>query len=301
MKLQRSLLFLLGVSLVGLASAAGAVAASVLILPVEGADASAGQRLHGELLSAFGGSESLDVVTAEPLVGPRSADRFRKAAERAGAEAVVAAILENGSLALELRSAHSGGVITTWSLDAADAKLAPAVRETEMLLAAQLTPNTDAANSEAGDESASVLAGRNEGPMQIRSDLLDVATKDGERHLVFRRNVVVEQGEIELHTKKLDAFYKEGDSQPDRLVAQGDVEVFQGDRVAYCDRATYLRSDQKVVCTGHARLVQGCDVVRGEQLEFDLEREHFRVVGAASVVIAEGEDACPKTNVEAGS
>ena len=114
----------------------------------------------------------------------------------------------------------------------------------------------------------------------------------GKRHLVFQDNVTVLQGDIELRTEKLDAFYAEGESQPEKLIADGRVRVVQGDRTARCDRATYLRSEQRLVCSGHAKLVQGCDVVRGNRIEFDLEREHFTVMGAASVVLGREDGEC---------
>ena len=40
---------------------------------------------------------------------------------------------------------------------------------------------------------------------------------------------------------------------------------------------------------GRAEVLQGCDRVRGEEIEFDLERERIRVTGAASVVINSGD------------
>lgn len=296
-----------GVNFLLLASAAWAAGPGLLILPVNGAEAgsSAAFELHGALMDAFGAEDRFEVIAGDPLDGELSADRYRQSAEGASVNALVAARLDSGKVTVELRSAHSGGVLTSWSLDASDLSLSSVVREAELVLAARSSGGASTLADGASDaQDESVLAGiRTDGPIAIRSDQLDVATKDGQRHLVFRRNVVVEQADIELHSKKLDAFYAEGDSQPERLIAHGNVEVFQGDRVAYCDVATYLRRDQKVICKGHARLVQGCDVVRGEQLEFDLEREHFRVVGAASVVIAEGDALCSsKTNgVESGS
>jgi lipopolysaccharide export system protein LptA len=61
--------------------------------------------------------------------------------------------------------------------------------------------------------------------------------------------------------------------------------VVQRDRQASCDNATYLRADALITCTGRAELRQGCDVVRGRRITFDLDRDRVRVEGAASVVI----------------
>ena len=109
------------------------------------------------------------------------------------------------------------------------------------------------------------------------------------RHFVFTRNVRVAQGDITLTTDRLDAYYSDGASQPERLVATGNVRVRQQDWEGRCDEAVYLRSEQRVVCSGAAELVQGCDRVRGREIAFDLERDRVRVSGAASLVIHPGD------------
>lgn len=284
------------------AGGASALLPSLLITPVEAAEADVGaaREFQEALQSAFEANGGFAIAKTGPLSGQRTDEHFRAWAEQVDADALLAASLADGSVRLELRSGHSGGLITDWSVEAADVDLEPIVRETRLVLESQSNSETPEADA-SSDSTESVLAGlRSEGPIAIRSDELDVATRDGQRHLVFRKNVVVGHGDFELRARKLDAFYAEGDSEPERLVAHGEVAVYQADRIAYCDVAIYLRSDQTIVCKGHARVVQGCDVVRGDQLEFDLEREHFRVVGAASVLIGQSDERCLGNDGEAG-
>ena len=59
---------------------------------------------------------------------------------------------------------------------------------------------------------------------------------------IFTHNVQVTQGDIDLQADRLEAFYPEGSSQPERLEAEGNVRVVQADRRARCERATYLQS-----------------------------------------------------------
>jgi lipopolysaccharide export system protein LptA len=70
--------------------------------------------------------------------------------------------------------------------------------------------------------------------------------------------------------------------------------VIHGERRASCDTAIFYNEQRRVVCSGHAELKQGCDLVRGEEIQFDLREERVRVVGAASVVIQdrEGDGKC---------
>ena len=137
-----------------------------------------------------------------------------------------------------------------------------------------------------GGEGVSLLPGvGRDDPISIKSDELDVLSEGGGRRLIFSRNVDVVQGDIRLRADRLEAIYPEGGSQPDRLTATGHVTVRQKDRTARCQTATYVRADQTILCRGQAEVVQGCDRVRGREIEFDLEHDRVRVNGGASVVI----------------
>jgi lipopolysaccharide export system protein LptA len=111
---------------------------------------------------------------------------------------------------------------------------------------------------------------RSDEPISIKSDELEVLSEDGGRRLVFSRNVVVVQGDMRLRANRLEAVYPQGASQPESLHATGSVFVNQGDREARCQEATYVRTSDTIVCRGNAEVVQGCDRVRGREIEFDL-------------------------------
>ena len=137
-------------------------------------------------------------------------------------------------------------------------------------------------------------------PTEIKAEEAEIIDRSDGRRLFFRRNVWVRQGDMTLRSDWLEALYDRGASDPRRLVARGSVNVDQGDRHAECDEATYLRFEQTLTCVGHAVLVQGCDVVRGKRIEFDLARDRAHVEGGASIVIrseaearAAGAVACP--------
>jgi lipopolysaccharide transport protein LptA len=132
-------------------------------------------------------------------------------------------------------------------------------------------------------------------PIEIESRELDVVTlEDGGRQLNFRESVHVRQGAARLSCDGLEAWYPPGQREPERLIARGAVEIVQGDRRARCEEAVYLRSAQTLTCGGGAQLLQGCDVVRGREIEFDLANDRVRVRGEASVLIhPKGEAADP--------
>lgn len=126
-----------------------------------------------------------------------------------------------------------------------------------------------------------------QGELTIESSTLEFETAPDEgRLLTFIGEVHVRQGDLELRAERLEAYYPPQDSEPSRLVARGAVQVDQPGQRAHCDEAEYLRAQDRLTCRGDARLVQGCDVVAGESIEFDLASNRVRVIGAARVVIA---------------
>ncbi|MBJ22332.1 MAG: hypothetical protein CL933_23215 [Deltaproteobacteria bacterium] len=125
----------------------------------------------------------------------------------------------------------------------------------------------------------------NDAPIEIEAEEAEIINRDDGRDLVFHRNVLVRQANVVLRTEYLRASYLKGESEPEKLDARGKVFVDQGGRRARCDRAVYLREAKQLTCTGHAELLQGCDTVRGESIQFDLGQDRARVQGAASIVI----------------
>ena len=121
-------------------------------------------------------------------------------------------------------------------------------------------------------------------PLSIHSDELEASQSKGARRLVFSKNVKVEQADLQLESARLEAFYPENVSQPDRLVASGEVHVLQGTREARCDKATYYRTEDLLVCEGHAELRDGEDRVAGAVIEFYLAAERVLVKGGATVL-----------------
>ncbi len=130
-------------------------------------------------------------------------------------------------------------------------------------------------------------------PIEIKADSAEIVAAGEGRRLVFTGSVWVHQDDLTLRSDFLEAEYVEGESEPRQLVARGGVRVEQGNRSARCDLARYERASQQITCRGHAELVQGCDIVRGELIVLDLAENKARVEGAASIVISpkQGADA----------
>ena len=247
---------------------------------------------------------------ADPGIAPSPAAVRRWAYNAAVDTVVVGQVVDprdfaTGRVDVVLRSGHSGAEVARLSVPFdSEGDLDPAVRRlTEQVVALLASPATRESggasglldDAAAGDEERGSGRGLDAGligegfdddaPIEIKADEAEIVNRARGRELLFERNVLVKQANVTLRSDRLEASYNRGESEPERLVAYGRVSVDQGDRRARCDRAVYLRSAQRLTCSGHAELVQGCDVVRGQSIRFDLADDRARVEGAASIVI----------------
>ncbi len=116
-------------------------------------------------------------------------------------------------------------------------------------------------------------------PIEIQADTLDAQAVSGGRRLTFTGHVSAMQGEITLACDGLEAFYPTGASEPDQLVAKGNIRVTQRDRTATCSEAIFYRSEDKLVCTGNpAELTEECSRAEAEKFTFYLETEKVEMV-----------------------
>jgi lipopolysaccharide transport protein LptA len=146
--------------------------------------------------------------------------------------------------------------------------------------------------SSAGKESA--LSSRNDEPISINSDDLEAVMQEGRKKFLFKKNVVVIQGDMTLHTDALEAFYPPGSSDPDRLVAKGHVVMEQEGRKLTCERATYVRAEDKLICEIDAVTVMGSDSLSADRIEMQIETGVVKASGNVQVNVT------PKSDDEKG-
>jgi lipopolysaccharide transport protein LptA len=155
-----------------------------------------------------------------------------------------------------------------------------------------------------------VLSTDSDQPLSINAEELEaIELPNGSRQLLFNRSVHVEQGELSVHSNRLEAHYAAGASQPERLVANGQVRVSQRERGTgrlrelSCNAATYFPASERLECVGNAELRDGDNRVRGERIEIRFQEDRIRVTGGAVVNVAPerkpAKDAAPSPAVGA--
>lgn len=211
------------------------------------------------------------------------------------------------SLDVRLRAVGSGATLGTFVEDVPRAEDLPAAvnRLAEQIVASWTSSaggrsapssGTDAATQGAGEKGPKGLdAFNSKAPISINSSELEAIDQpNGSRKFLFTGDVEVEQDNVRLTSTKLEAFYPPNASQPDRLVATGNVVITQAGKRAKCDRATFLNAEQRVLCQGNARLEQGEDRAEGKEIELLLDSQRMFIRGGAQIRIT------PKPDEEKG-
>jgi lipopolysaccharide export system protein LptA len=114
-------------------------------------------------------------------------------------------------------------------------------------------------------------------PIDITSDRVETYSK--ENLIIFKGNVTARQKDIVIYADSLEAVVIEGGKGIERVVAGGNVKIQQGLRVANCQKAVFYNIDQKVVLTGDPKVWEGNNMVSGDEIVFDIEKNRIEVKG----------------------
>jgi outer membrane protein assembly factor BamD len=117
-------------------------------------------------------------------------------------------------------------------------------------------------------------------PIDITSDKVEAYWK--ENLIIFKGNVIARQKDIVIYADSVEAVIIEDGKGIDRVTAGGNVKIQQGLRVANCQKAIFYNREQKVVLTGEPKVVEGDNIVSGDEIIFDLEKNRVDVKGGAS-------------------
>ncbi len=118
-------------------------------------------------------------------------------------------------------------------------------------------------------------------PLSIKSD--DAVWSFRERSARFEGNVVAERGEVTLRCATLQVSFL----RPDRIqhaVAEGGVEVTQGERTATSSRAELTAEDGMLVMTGEPMITDAGNRLTGDRITLWLDREQVECQGCTLVV-----------------
>jgi lipopolysaccharide export system protein LptA len=117
-------------------------------------------------------------------------------------------------------------------------------------------------------------------PIDITSDKVEAYWK--ENLIIFRGNVIARQKDMVIYADSLEAVTIEEGKGIDRVTAGGNVKIQQGLRVANCQKAIFYNIDQKVVLTGDPKISEGENIVSGDEIIVDIDKNRVEVKGGSS-------------------
>jgi lipopolysaccharide export system protein LptA len=108
-------------------------------------------------------------------------------------------------------------------------------------------------------------------PIFISSDHMEVDRK--KNTIVYKGKVVTVQGEMTMNSDALTAHYEPEMKQIKEVIAEGKVNVTQGDRVATGAKAVFNQKEQTLVLTGNPVVRQGNSQISGTRITFYIEQD----------------------------
>lgn len=174
--------------------------------------------------------------------------------------------------------------------------------KTLLILAALLLAAGGSALAKTAAAPSSLLpGGKANEPVNVNADKLEYFSK--QQKAVYSGHVVARQGEGSLRATRLTIFFTQGGqgagaslpttggdagSQVRRMEAAGPVTIVQKDQVGTGDNGIYDHAQNRIYLNGNVSLTQGPNVVKGDQLVYDLDSGQAQVVGRVTSLFIPG-------------
>ena len=114
-------------------------------------------------------------------------------------------------------------------------------------------------------------------PIDISSDRVETYFK--ENLILFKGNVMARQKDMVIYADSIEAVVIEGGKGIEKVIAGGNVKIQQGLRVASCQKAVFHNLDRKIFLTGDPKVWEGDNIVSGDEIVFDIEKNRVEVKG----------------------
>lgn len=121
-------------------------------------------------------------------------------------------------------------------------------------------------------------------PIFITSDRLEVNQKNNT--IIYTGRVVAQQADLTLNSQSLTAHYDANMKGIKEVIAEGQVRVTQGERVATGSKAVFSDKDQTITLTGNPVVQQGNNRVSGAKITLFIEQDRTVVEGGGQRVKA---------------
>jgi lipopolysaccharide export system protein LptA len=137
-------------------------------------------------------------------------------------------------------------------------------------------------------------------PVTVDADEVQFLYREGKVVFTGKPLVKLTREDATLTCRRLVAENDEA-GRIRRAVCTGDVRLVRGSRVVTCETATYEEKTSRVTCAGNPVLRDGDNVMRGDELVYDLAADQATLSGARGTIVPKpGQDLVPRRKQEAG-
>lgn len=139
-------------------------------------------------------------------------------------------------------------------------------------------------------------------PVNYSAESGSGSRKDGSMELI--KNVVITQAQTTMWSDKAEIFSFPGTTKPRRVLAKGRVKLHkkpnaQGVEMrATADEIEYFADTQKAILRGRPVIQKGKEILRGEQIEVDMQTEAIKVKNPSGVVDPKAESTTNSKSTE---
>jgi outer membrane protein assembly factor BamD len=117
-------------------------------------------------------------------------------------------------------------------------------------------------------------------PIDITSDKVEARWK--ENLAIFKGNVIARQKDMVIYADSVEVVTNEDGKGIERVIAEGNVKIQQGLRVANCQKAVFHNLEQKLFLTGDPKVSEGENIVLGDEIIVDIDKNRVEVKGGPS-------------------
>lgn len=122
-------------------------------------------------------------------------------------------------------------------------------------------------------------------PVEITSDSLEILQKD--QQAIFSGNVEAKQGDIVIKSNEMTVYYNtkhneisKSQNSVSKVRANGNVQLFTTKETAKSDTGIFDVDKNIITLSGHVSLTNGKNMVKGEQLVYNLTTGQSKIVSS---------------------
>lgn len=134
-----------------------------------------------------------------------------------------------------------------------------------------------ASQAMAAPQGNSTYKDRSNLPITIKSNELSADNKG--KTATFKGKVVAKQGDITIYSDTLNISYGDEKNDVEKIEAEGNVRIVQGNRIGTASHAVYESKLGKITMTGNPKIMQGADTFSGKIITFFIDEDKSTASG----------------------